>query len=1219
MNSWHVQQLKFAFGIGGLMSFYGIVGFLTWFGGSKLGLPVNTRIMVIVVLLLTLPFTLIAGYVVSRRAKKKEEAAKKEAEEKTGAKEAAAPAAAAEKPQPLATPAAGGEQAQGAEEVVKFLKASNLGGAGEDPLYSLPWYLVAGIPKAGKSSVVIGSNLNFQTLPSQRQSELKVIRPTKGSEWRVTSEAVFIDTAGQFQTEGGNADEWAAIVETIRKSRPNRPLDGVILFANTDKILGADEREIEEIAKVMRARLDETMQRLKVRFPVYLVFNHADAIEGFQDSFSTSKKEGETLVWGATIPLEKSETAHTMFDEEFALLNDSVMKRRLMRLSAPFPPVRQLRIFNFPLHFGAARRKLGAFVTALFRPNPFTDNPFFRGFYFTATPSARAADEAPRTVGRTYFVEKLFRDVILRDKDLVRTFQQQRQRPPIFGWVLTILGAALTLVLLILAGVSTANNKQLVDIVSDRALAVMNNAKADVNRDPLTKNPDESSAEITALENLRGWMVKLDDYDRNGPPFYLRMGLYSGNEIYKKRALPIYYTAVSRRFMDPARRKMEEDMRKFVASPPVKNPKQLSTEEEDFLGKNYDLLKAYLMLTPNYQDKANETDVYNVLKNYWFEASKLPESLRDDAENQLKFYARQVDRIEGEDRFPRFQPTANLVTQVREKLKAFPPEQRYYRRKVTEISKIVDAKTIMSVDAILQREGSVTGIVEGSYTVPGAFTIEGFKEMEKAIALAGTELNGCDWVAEEKCDGVQKTVEAIESPQAGKIRDRYFRDYSDHWKNFAKGIKVKPFRKENTTDQGKVSAKDALAALSSASSPIKILLAEISKNTNLASAPSKGWWDSITSWFSSEQMPTTGADSQVVRDFLPLSTFVRTDSKDKKAPIDEYAATLETVSGKYSTIVDDNRIAELTAKPEEERNKELNLTNATTAVNNSTKSFTKDLPFIADLLKQPLDNLKALFGADTIKQLAEQWKLEVVPVARKAEVGYPFEDSESNADFANLREYFAKGKGLTKFYDEKLKRYFDGTPGQLKLKDPANAPFSPEFVEYLNKALTLRQSLFSKGDDVKFTYNFELSNPNEAVVEVTIDGVAISSVDKPSAPIDFPAASGGGSGVIIKVISSGTTTSTSGTTSANTSSNSVTPSSNSASKQASGDEKSFLGPWGLFRFMLAAGAQKQSDNSYKLSYRLKNGKVLEAKITPSGVDPFDRAIYKLRAPENILR
>jgi type VI secretion system protein ImpL len=49
------------------------------------------------------------------------------------------------------------------------------------------------------------------------------------------------------------------------------------------------------MAKVLRARLDEVIQRLKIRFPVYIVFTHADAIEGFRDSFSTSKGEDKRL------------------------------------------------------------------------------------------------------------------------------------------------------------------------------------------------------------------------------------------------------------------------------------------------------------------------------------------------------------------------------------------------------------------------------------------------------------------------------------------------------------------------------------------------------------------------------------------------------------------------------------------------------------------------------------------------------------------------------------------------------------------------------------------------------------------------------------------------------------------------------------------------------------------------------------------------------------
>ncbi len=214
-----------------------------------------------------------------------------------------------------------------------------------------------------------------------------------------------------------------------------------------------------------------------------------------------------------------------------------------MRLSAPFPPVRQLRIFNFPLHFGSARGKMGAFVSTLFRPNPFNENPFLRGFYFTAAPVGRPsmpqggktmAPNQPQIIGDTYFTERLFRDVVLRDKDLVRTMQEQKQRPPILGWVLTSLGALLILSLLILAGISLYNNNKMLEEATTRGEAVLSIVRADGGNSPLGKSPEQAQKEINATEDLRETMAKLDDYNRNGVPFYMGLGIYSGDKFTKK-------------------------------------------------------------------------------------------------------------------------------------------------------------------------------------------------------------------------------------------------------------------------------------------------------------------------------------------------------------------------------------------------------------------------------------------------------------------------------------------------------------------------------------------------------------------------------------------------------------------------------------------------------------------------------------------------------------
>lgn len=1244
MNSWHAQQLKFAIGIGGLMSFYGVVGFLTYTVGPKLGLQVSQQIMVLVVLLLTFPIALIIGYVATRKSAKKEEEAKPDAELPAAAGETAGSAPAAKN-----VPAGQVQELSGSvEEVVNFLKSSNLGGANaKDAVYALPWYIVAGAPHSGKSSLVLGSNLNFQTLPSQRQSEQKMIRPTRKVDWRVTSDAVFIDTSGRFQTEGGDESEWSALLETIKKYRAGRPVDGMLLVADTEQILGSDERQIEELAKVMRTRLDDAMQRLKVRFPVYLIFSRVDAIEGFRDSFSTSKKEGETLVWGATIPLEKSETAHSMFDEEFGLLHSSVMKRRLIRLSAPFPAVRQLRVFNFPLHFGSARRKLGAFVAALFRPNPFSENPFLRGYYFTAAPAAKSlapgdktmSSAAPATIGRTYFTEKFFRDVVLRDKDLVATFQQQRQKPPIMSWLLTFLGAAIALILLTLAGVSLVNNRKLLKAAEDRGGAVILIAREDGNVNPLSKPPDAATREVNAIEELRVLMTDLDNYDRNGTPIFLGMGLYSGGTIYKgsdrtKGLLNIYYNAVSRRYMDPTVHRLEDELRKFATAPAVGNQNNLTVQEEDALSRGFDMLKVYLMLSDKYRERSNADDIFKVLKEFWFTESKLPASLKDDAENQLKFYAKQSDRLNGPDKFPRIQIDNNLVTEVRKKLLVLPPYKLYYKEKVTEISKEIDGKFgETSLDGILLRAGGSSQFMDGKVSVPGAYTVEGFKLMDKAIATA--DLSKSNWVVSDDKNDPKNLATTIQQEDAAKIRDQYFRDYADRWREFVKGIRVKNYRKENEKDASRVSAKDSLQAFSSSNSPMRLLLKEIDRNTNLSAKPVPiGWWATIKSWLKPEALPDTGGTSAVEREFGPLFSFAEEKADKKGAKIDEYQTVLSDVSLKYSSFSDSD-INRLATMPDDEKNREFQQLKQGLGKIDALIKPIKDAkdspvgPFLADLLQQPLGNLASLLSADSIKQLGERWSNEVVPLAALAEQGYPFEPGDNNADFQKLKEYLAPNSGkLSQFYDQNLKKYFDGNPGSLKLKDPNTAPFTQEFVDYLNRAFTLRQSLFGKGDDMKFDYNFELTNPSDAIVEMTIDGITLSSADKPSSPISFPATTGGGNGVLIKLMSGAGTTSTSGPSpSANptpsaVNSNSATKPSPSASKSpaASGpDEKQFLGPWGLFRFFDASGPQKQSDNSYTLSYKLKSGKTLTAKITPSGVDPFNKEIYRLRAPKTILK
>ncbi len=1183
MSSWHSDQLKYALGLSGLFSFYGVVSLIVWFAGEKMNYPISERIVIITLVLLTLPFALVIGYVASRRSQKKGISEEKQSIAPKQIQSGTDKTSKADFP----------ELAKSAEEVVQFLQKSGL------DVYSLPWYLVIGSSKSGKTSLILGSNLNFQALPSQRQSELKFVRPTRQVEWRVASEAVFIDTLGRYQSENPvDVQEWTSLLQIVKKYRPKRLLDGMIVSVNIEKLMLSDEKQIEEQAKILRMRIDEAVNLAGIKFPIYVVFTHADAIEGFRDSFSASQKEGQRLVWGATIPLDKSHEGMNLFDAEFDILQASVMRRRLFRLSAPFPPIRQLRIFNFPLHFASIKRKLGHFITTLFRPNPFSENPLFRGFYFTAVPVTRPnlatggqkLATMPYVVGETYFTERLFRDVILRDKELVATFLAQRQKPPIGRWILSGMTVFLMILFLILSLNSLYQNKVLLDLAAREGEKVLEVYKADAGRDLFTKSSDEILFEITAIENLRKRLVDLDDYERNSAPWWMRLGLYSGNRIYKERLLNIYFNAIEHRFKKPVIRKLEEDLQKFSAGQAITTSGlSLTPQQEDILGKNYDLLKAYLMLSgkEEYRKYAESSFLIATLSDYWKNESKVGEGLWLLAEQQLEFWAKQIDREE----FPFIMINDSLVAETRKKLQAYPAWQRYYKRKITEISKqLNDRQGDVTVANILARNGANSEFVEGSYRVPNAFTIEGFRLMDEAIKNANQELGADDWVMGEKVAGA-----VTEGAEASLIQERYFRDYTDEWRKFVKNVSIKKYSNQSEAER-------ALEEFASANSPLKVLIKEIATQTNLSAAPKpSGWLEWIISWFQSRKRYETGGNTQVERDFRPLFTFVEGEN------IAKYENVLQTVLNRFRGLSPD-QVAQIAKDLSQDKDVKLKLRDSENAISNLLGAF-NDTPSgqeLANLLRKPLGNLRDFLGAGVASQIKKVWHEQVLPRAKEAEKGYPFEDI-GDADMTKLSAYLNPVDGeLSKFYNDRLAKFFEEKDGKLKVKENSEVKFSDEFVEYLNNAFRLREALFGKSKTPSFSYEFRLEKVEGALVEVTIDGQKIDSSGTGSTNFRFPATSGETGVFMNLVFATGATTATSANTSE------ITTTEQSLSKK-------FPGNWGLFKFFEAGSPKKNLSGEYVLTYRLGN-KTVKASIRPTGGDLFDRNIFRsVRAPQNILR
>jgi type VI secretion system protein ImpL len=1091
------KQLRASLIVSGLILLSGVFVLLVWFFGDPLGFIVQVALTALV--LFAWVFGLIIFLVVRRRRARRALAPAADA----GAAQVATPPQ--QQKNALAAPTGNyPELSRGAEEATQWLLGTKLGGnrkAGE-PVYALPWFLVAGSHGAGKSSLALSSGFDFHALPSQRSSEQNLIRPTANCEFRVTDNAVLIDTSGRYQTEGPDRDEWAALLETLKTRRKARPVDGFILAVNAAAILRSGEQEIEQQSKVLRARLDEALLRTRTRFPVYLVFTHMDEIEGFGEFFSTFAPEERAQVWGTTIPLAQSQSAHTLFDPEFDQLYARLVRRRMFQLGGATSPAAQLQLFKFPGRFRRARARLGLFTSVLFRPNPFSESPLLRGFYFTSS-GAVGAVGARRLTGAEFFARGFFHNVVLPDKDIVAAEQAGKRRPHLWRNVLFALAGLAIIALMAGMVVSYFNNSELM-VRAQAAHTRLEGARSVASREP--DNVNAFSDELDATEEMRQLLAELDANEKNSPPISERFGLYTGGWLNASSSDPqkesilrhAYFEAVAERFLRPTVAKMETELRSFVANPQgassittnssnatissnpstttgATGPQSAATTGEDYLGAHYDLLKAYMMLSK--PDKVEPAFLVNELSDYWKLAA--PPGREADALRQLEYFASQSDHVDA----PHPEPDDALVAEAQQRLTAYPQLSRVYKRITAEVNK--EVKYPVNLSTIQgAREGNV---LTGSYNVPPAFTLEGYRAMKDKLDNSATdEFRKDDWVMK----GAESAEREI-GIKKDELENVYYGDYVRHWQNFLQDIKVRePQRKDD--------AVRILRALSDENSPLDKVLREVARQTKLSAAPGGG----VTGWVKKLFARQTGistASAQVENRFAPL---IKLMSGDATATA-EYRSRLKKVSDKLNS---NPKSLEEISKGIQAGSDPIELNASRQFVNDmlDSKGFGSSTASdaAAQLLKRPLDNLNStLVGADF--ELMERAWQQLAAKSQSLEAGFPFADAGSDSSVAALAQFLNPQDGeLTKFFNERLATFFDET---WTPKRDAADKFAPDFIAYLANAKKLSDALFpDKGKQPKIEYQISVAPIKGAIIRVVIDGNTITAPDKPSASFQWP-------------------------------------------------------------------------------------------------------------------
>ncbi|MET0251597.1 MAG: type VI secretion system membrane subunit TssM [Novosphingobium sp.] len=358
------------------------------------------------------------------------------------------------------------------EALGQFKSAS---GGSRDYLYSRPWYVIIGPPGAGKTTALLNSGLRF---PFADQS-LKGIGGTRNLDFWFADEAAIVDTAGRYTSQDSDASAdsagWRSLLQQLRTSRPKQPINGVIVALGVDELLRADLNGIDGHAAKVRARLTELNRALGTTAPVYLLLTKADLLAGFVEFYDDLDVEGRRAVLGVTLPDPDSIPAHNEMIGAFDRFIAAQGARQAKRLKEERDPTRRSLILGFPTQLGSLRTRLSRFIGEAFRQGDSSGT--LRGFYFTSGVQegapldrllAGVADVYQSTAtpqqqgqsGRTYFLNRLLRQVVFREAGLVQTGKaaRERQRKQLIG-ALAAVGIATLLIIGLLAFTMLKGNR----------------------------------------------------------------------------------------------------------------------------------------------------------------------------------------------------------------------------------------------------------------------------------------------------------------------------------------------------------------------------------------------------------------------------------------------------------------------------------------------------------------------------------------------------------------------------------------------------------------------------------------------------------------------------------------------------------------------------------------------------------------------------------------
>ena len=916
-------------------------------------------------------------------------------------------------------------------------------------LYELPWYIIIGPPGSGKTTALVNSSLDFPLAEQFGKGSLQGVGGTRNCDWWFTNEAVLIDTAGRYTTQDSHrvvdSNAWEGFLKLLKKNRRRRPINGAIVAISIQDLLLQTESERVQYAKTIRSRIDELMEKLEIRFPIYLMFTKSDLVSGFTEYFEDLSKEEREQVWGISLPDAPGPSDSPdfgYFEGEFQHLLDRLYSRELSRIHQERDVKRRAMIQGFPLQIENLKSIIDHFVNQTFIKNRFQFQPYLRGIYFTSgtqdgTPIDRmmtavssnfgfAAEVAQMTQGqgKSFFLGKLFREVIFQESELVGS---NRKYELIMKWVQRSAYAMLVLaaigLLSIWAGSIGRHNEYMSEVGSYVAEFKVENKRLSAwNKDIRTVVPSLNALAKASIV-----------YDQDEHPWLSGFGLYDANV--DSSADAAYHAQLRELLLPRVVNYLEQKILKGHQG-----------------GDLYHSFRTYLMF-----NKVEEMDKQLITD--WF-VSDWNDNMQGEAgyRQALEKHLQALLNLELQP----YELNSQLVTQTRKLLLRVPVHQRIYSRIRTNPEFNQKVELLNLYGETVREAYAITPAVEAALQMPFMFTKDGYDSIDLSTdSPVIADIVNERWVLADdetsKVDFVKADLEDISK----KVKDLYMADYIKHWSKALAALNVAEFK--NLTQAGEQLSRFVDPVYSPLLAILQVSIGHTQLTPSILQSLEDGGGEGKTGTVTAllaSKVNITKVDQQ----FKNFNGLLRESSKTP-APVAAIVQKIQKLN---------DFIAEISVSPDPNKKAfELARARYQSGAGNAItglRSFSKKTP---DPVNRWLDTIadqtwKVILNSAR-QYVNVEWKNRVYSAYQRSLAGrYPLK--RSSADELALFDFveFFKPKGTMElFYAEFIKPFVKtGKTWKNNVVDKRSVNFDPATLKQVQRALNIRTVFFRKNPAV---------------------------------------------------------------------------------------------------------------------------------------------------------